>query len=256
MYKKILEEQLKGDIMEKKWTRTAFLLFLMLFFCSCAAAPKGEKSEKDSPEKKEMLQKSDEKKIETSDEKSLEKSDEKAIRKMAKEIAKDRDADFYQTGTREFNKGDFAEAIEAFKKAVDEDPKDYKSCYALGQSYEKLNKAKEAAEAYEEALKIKSDYLPAREAAGLLYFQQKKFQEAEVHLKEARTLKSEVAEIYYCLGEIEQRENACKTAIIAYNQALKLKPDYVAARNGLKAARAACSKKKSPQPSPKTITPR
>ena len=255
--------------MKKRWTKTAFLFFLVLMVCSCASAPKGEKSKNDSLEKKEGPQKIDETKIEQSDGKGLEKSDKKAIRKMAKEIAEDRDADFYQTGMTEFIKGDFKDAVEAFKKAVDEDRQDYKSYYALGQSYEKLNKAKEAAEAYEETLRIKSDYLPAREAAGLLYFKQKKFQLAETHLKEARTLKSEVAEVYYCLGEIEQREKACKTAIIAYKQALELNPDFVAARNGLKAAEAACRQKqlqqqKIPQPeqqqqspkTPKTIQPR
>ena len=219
--------------MKRRWTKTAFLLFLMLMVCSCATAPKEEKSDKAILEK--------------SEEKSLEKSDEKAIRKMAKEIAKDRGADFYQTGMKEFNEGDFKDAVIAFKKAVDENPKDYMSYYSLGQSYEKLNKANEAAEAYEEAVKIKSDYLPAREVLALLYFHQKKFQEAETHLKEARTLKSEVAEVYYCLGEIEQRENACRTAIIAYRQALKLNPDYVAARNGLKAAEAACRQKQLQQ---------
>ena len=227
--------------MKTKWTKTAFLLILMLLVCSCATAPKEEKSDKAILEK--------------SDEKGLEKSDEKAIKKMAREIAKDRAADFYQTGMREFNKGDFQDAVEAFQKAVGENRKDYKSYYALGQSYEKLNKAKEAAEAYEEVIKIKSDYLPAREVLALLYFHQKKFQEAETHLKEARTLKSEVAEVYYCLGEIEQRENACRTAIIAYKQALKLNPEYVAARNGLKAAEEACRQKQLQQ-APRTNQPR
>jgi tetratricopeptide (TPR) repeat protein len=227
--------------MKTRWIKTAFLLFLMLMVCSCATAPKEEKSDK------AILEKSDEKKIEKSEEKSLDKNDAKAIRKMAKEIAKDRSADFYQTGMTEFNEGDFKDAVIAFKKAVDENPKDYMSYYALGQSYEKLNKAKEATEAYEETVKIKADYLPAREALGLLYFHQKKIQEAEPHLKGARKLKSEMAEVYYCLGEIEQREHACKTAIIAYKQALKLDPDYVAARNGLKIAEEACRKKQLPQ---------
>jgi tetratricopeptide (TPR) repeat protein len=219
--------------MKRRWTKTLFLLFLMLMFCSCATAPKEEKSDKAILEK--------------SDEKGLEKSDEKAIKKMAKEIARDRSEDFFQKGMTEFNEGDFKDAVIAFKKAVDENPKDYMSYYALGQSNEKLNKAKEAIEAYEETVKIKADYLSAREALGLLYFHQKKIQEAETHLKEARTLKSEVAEVYYCLGEIEQREHACKTAIIAYKQVLKLDPDYVAARNGLKIAEEDCRKKQLPQ---------
>ncbi len=126
---------------------------------------------------------------------------------------------------------------------MEENPKDYQAYYALGRSYEKLNKSNEAEAAYEEAVKIKSDYLPAREALGLLYFHQMKFKEAEPHLKEARTLGSEVAEVYYGLGEIEQRENACVTAIIGYRQALKLNPDYLAARNGLKVAEDNCRQK-------------
>lgn len=245
----------QGDIMEKKWTKTALLIMLLLLVGSCVTAPNKEKSKNGSPEKKEVLQKSDQGKIEKTDVKSLEQNEAKAIRKMAKEIAKDRGADFYQNGMAEYNKGDFGDAVESFKKAVNENPKDYQSYYALGRSYEKLAKPAEAITSYEAVIKIKPDYLPAREAAGLLYFQQKKFQEAEGHLKLAGTLGSKTAEVYYCLGEIEQREKACKNAIIAYKEALKLNPDYVAARNGLKAAEAACRKKKSPPP-PKSGQPR
>ena len=130
--------------MKRRGTKTAFLLILMLMVCSCATAPKAEKADK------AILEKSDEKKIEKSDEKSLEKSEEKAIRKLAKEIAKDRAMDFYLKGMTEFNEGDFKDAIIAFNKAVGENPKDYQAYYALGRSYEKLNKAKEAEAAYEE----------------------------------------------------------------------------------------------------------
>ena len=77
-----------------------------------------------------------------------------------------------------------------------------------------------------------------------------KFKEAEPHLKEAGTLGSEVAEVYYGLGEIEQRKNACATAIIAYTQALKLNPDYLAARNGLKVAEDNCRQKQLPKQKP------
>jgi hypothetical protein len=37
-------------------------------------------------------------------------------------------------------------------------------------------------------------------------------------------LGSKIPEIYYCLGEIEQREHFCKTAIIAYKQVLSTGP--------------------------------
>ena len=156
--------------------------------------------------------------------------------------------DYYHKGMKEFKEGDFEEAIIEFKKAVAMDGKYFNAYYALGQSYEKKNKAKEAEDAYEEAVKIQPKNLSAREALGLNCFHQKKFKEAEHHLKEARRLGSKIPEVYYCLGEIEQREHACKTAIIAFRQALKLDPDYMAARNGLKAAEEACRQKQMPLP--------
>jgi Tfp pilus assembly protein PilF len=156
--------------------------------------------------------------------------------------------DFYHKGMKEFKEGDFEDAIIEFKKAVAMDGKYFKAYYALGQSYEKKNMAKEAEEAYEEAVKIQPKNLAAREALGLNCFHQKKYDEAEHNLKEARTLGSKIPEVYYCLGEIEQREHSCKTAIISFRQALKLDPDYMAARNGLKAAEEACRQKQMPLP--------
>jgi Tfp pilus assembly protein PilF len=179
-----------------------------------------------------------------------------------KEIKSEKESaeDYYHKGMKEYKEGDYEEATAAFKKAVEIDGKYFKAYYALGQSYEKRNKTKEAEEAYEEALKIDSKSLPVREALGLNYFRQKKYGEAEKHLKEARALGSKKAEVHYCLGEIEQREHSCKTAIVAFKQALKLDPDYMAARNGLKAAEEACRQKQKQQtpaaPQQKTIQPR
>ena len=155
---------------------------------------------------------------------------------------------------KEFTEGDFEDAIVEFKKALEKDHKYFKAYYALGQSYEKLNKASEAEAAFEEAVKLEPNNLSAREALGLNRFHQKKFDESENHLKLARTLGSKLPEIYYCLGEIEQREHFCKPAITAYKQALALDPDYLPARNGLKAAEADC-RKKHPVKKQRTVQP-
>lgn len=230
--------------MKTKWSKAAFIVLLALAMACCTTALKEEQSDKGIPEKNENLQKEDETKTEKLDLGRLDRSDEKTIRKMAKEITRERGEDFFLTGINEYNKGDFEDAVEAFSKAVNEDPKDFRSYFFLGQSHEKLNQAKEAAEAYLEAIKIRSNYLPAQEAVGLVYFQQRQFKEAETHLREAQKLGSKIAEVYYGLGEIEQRKDSCETAIIAYEQALRLNPDYLAARNGLKVAKYACRQKK------------
>jgi Tfp pilus assembly protein PilF len=160
--------------------------------------------------------------------------------------------DFYLRGMKEFKKGDYDEAASDFKTAVKMDPKYIKAYYALGQANEKMNKIKEAEDAYEQAVKIKSDYLPAREALGLICFRQKKFVEAEKSLEIASKHGSTLPEVYYSLGQIDQRENECKDAIVNYKKALKLDPDYLPAQNGLKAPEKDCK----PSQQPKSFRPR
>ncbi|MEW6186532.1 MAG: tetratricopeptide repeat protein [Thermodesulfobacteriota bacterium] len=183
----------------------------------------------------------------------LERKDLRAINKLAREIARERSEDFFLTGMREYNKGDFQDAYEAFSRAVVEDPKDYRSYFFLGQTHEQLRDPEKAVNDYKKALEVRPHYLPAQEALGLVNYKQKKFKEAEINLREAEKLGSKTAEVYYTLGEIEQRNDACEKAITAYEQALRLNPDYVAAQNGLKVAQFTCRQKQHQQEQEKQI---
>ena len=64
---------------------------------------------------------------------------------------------------KEFTEGDFEDAIVEFKKALGKDGKYFKAYYALGQAYEKLNKASAAEAAFEEAVKLEPNNLSAQE---------------------------------------------------------------------------------------------
>jgi Tfp pilus assembly protein PilF len=196
--------------MKREWMKCTVLLFVMLFACSCATTSKEEKKEI---------------------------KEEKVKEEKAKE---DSAEDLYLKGMKELKEGDYEDAAVEFKKALEKDGKYFNAYYALGQSYEKMNMAQEAENAFVEAVKLEPRNLAAREALGLNRFHQKKFGASEDHLKEARILGSKIPEVYYALGEIEQREKFCKTAIIAFKQALVLDPDYMPAKNGLIAAEAAC----------------
>lgn len=177
----------------------------------------------------------------------LDIKEQRALDRLAGKIARERSEDFFLTGMREFNKGDFQDALEAFARAVEEDAQDYRSYFFLGQTHEKLRDLEEAVSAYQKALAIRSQYLPAHESLGLVYYQQKKYSQAEIHLREAERLGSKTAEVYYYLGEIEQRNGDCEKAVAAYEQALMLNPDYMAAQNGLRAAQLICQGKKQPK---------
>jgi Tfp pilus assembly protein PilF len=199
-------------MMKRAWIKWSILLFVMLFAWSCAAT----KEEKREEKKEEVV------KVET-----------------AQEI--------YLKGMDEFKEGDFKDAVTLFKKVVEMDSNYFNAYYYLGLSYEKLDRAKEAESAFETAVKLEPKNLSAREALGLNRFHQKLYEKSEDHLKEARTLGSKLPEVYYCLGEIEQREHFCNTAIIAFKQSLALDPDYLPAKNGLIIAEAACRQKQQQQ---------
>ena len=263
--------------MKKMWMRLSVLLVLVLFTCSCAALSKKESSDEGDKTEKAVKKDKEEKK-DKKDKKDKESKKDKAD-KRDKDDMKDKDNkedkpykessyradDFYRKGLEEYKRGEFKNAADEFKKTIEKDGNHLLAYYALGLSYESLKRIKNAEEAYEEAVRIDPKHLPSREALGLLCFQMEKHQKAELHLKVARTLDSKVPEVYFALGEIEQMEKSCRTAIIAYKQALKLNPNYLEARNALKIAEADCRKKggkqtrqppKPAQPQPKTIQPR
>jgi tetratricopeptide (TPR) repeat protein len=254
--------------MKKTGIRLSVLLILVLFACGCASTPKGEPSDKkekaDTTEKKDKKDK--EEKADKADKTDKKDKVEKAGKSDTAPKEKNRADDYYRDGLEDYKKGEFKEAIEEFKKAIEKDSKHLLAYYGLGLTYESLKRTKEAEESYEEAIRIDPKHLPSREALGLAYFKMDKYKNAEPHLKAARTLDSKVPEVYFALGEIEQKEKACRTAIIAYKQALKLNPNYLEAHNALKIAEADCRKKKEKptiiiptkpaQQQPKTIQPK
>ena len=97
---------------------------------------------------------------------------------------------YFKDGMKDFRKGEYTEAIEDFQRVVQMEPNYVEAYYYMGQSYEKLGKRETAEKAYENAIAIDPRYVPAREAFGLLEYDQKEYRKAEKQLDAARDLGS------------------------------------------------------------------
>ena len=75
----------------------------------------------------------------------------------------------YDRGRNEANMGNWEKASELFRQAVKADPKHHAAYNMLGYALRKLNKPKEALEAYNRSLALKPDYAPALEYRGVAH---------------------------------------------------------------------------------------
>ena len=68
-----------------------------------------------------------------------------------------------EKGQRLYAEGEYVDASGAFRKAVREDPTDYRAWYGLGQSYDKAQSYHQAMQAYRTALDVRKQTAPGRE---------------------------------------------------------------------------------------------
>lgn len=68
-----------------------------------------------------------------------------------------------EQGQKLYAEGEYVDASGAFRKAVREDPTDYRSWYWLGQSYDKAQSYHQAMQAYRTALDVRKRTAPGRE---------------------------------------------------------------------------------------------
>lgn len=147
---------------------------------------------------------------------------------------------FFKEGMEDFRKGEFREAIEHFEHAIQMRPGYVEAYYFMGQAYENLHKDDPAEKAYKNAVSYDQRYLPAREALGLLEFEDKEYKEAEKQLEAAIGLGSTNAHVFYAAGRIDLSEKECRKAIKKLKEALRLDPDFHDAREWLDKAEDRC----------------
>ena len=122
--------------------------------------------------------------------------------------------------------GNYNNAVDAFSKAIELQPKSAEAYNNRGLAYHNLHQHKRAIEDYNEAIRLKPDYAEAYNNRGNDSYQH---QRAIADYNEAIRLKPDYAEAYNNRGNTYHKLGQHQRAINDYTKAIRLKPDLAGA---------------------------
>jgi tetratricopeptide (TPR) repeat protein len=125
-------------------------------------------------------------------------------------------------GRVKFKKKEFSTAIEFFGKAMAKDPYNLEYYLAMAQAYEKINEDGSASALYLEIIQKQPTFPGIYEITADALIRQKDFNEAIKVIKDGLSNNPQNAGLYFKLGEQYREIDKPKTAIAAYNEALKI----------------------------------
>ncbi len=134
-------------------------------------------------------------------------------------------------GTSSFALGKFREAADAYLQAIKLDDK-AETQYALGLTYEKLDRTGEEIIAYRRAIALKPDHAGAIEKLGLALYKQGRFADALVQFEQLRTYRPD-AKTYNLIGECQLELGKNGDSLESFNNAVAYDPDLEKARYNL-----------------------
>jgi len=126
-------------------------------------------------------------------------------------------------------RGNYEKAIEAYRMAVEINPK-YREAYNnLGYVYSELRRNEEALQMYKKVIELDPLFPQAYNNIGIAYSDSGNVEEAIKAYKKAIELWPYYAEAYNNLGTAYSRMGRSEEAIKAYEKAISIRPDYAAA---------------------------
>ena len=165
-------------------------------------------------------------------------------------------ANYYNLGIEEFEKENYAAAIEHYNTAIESDPNDALAYNNRGLAYIEVGESEQALADYDKAIELKPDYTEAYFNRGLAHFSlaplgwgnPEEVQKGIADLTKAIELNPEYVDAYYNRGLgynqfyhyyfkapafAEEMVGSHNMAVADFNKALELDPDYVLAYAGL-----------------------
>ncbi|PWT87492.1 MAG: hypothetical protein C5B54_12265 [Acidobacteria bacterium] len=138
-----------------------------------------------------------------------------------------------QIGVAQFTQHDFQSAAKTFQNLL-ETEKDIPLIYQyLGTCLTNLGRLDEAEAVYESALKRGIDSAVIRLNLGIVELQQKKYDSAQAELTNAIKMDRLNVTAYDRLGDLLRYQGKFDQAILNYEKAIEINPDYIYALNGL-----------------------
>ncbi len=115
-------------------------------------------------------------------------------------------------------------AVKLFKQVLEKDDKDFVAWTELGNLFFKEEKYPDSESAYQKAITLKSDFIPALVNLGKLQLSQKQFEPAVATLGRAVELEPNSAEAHHYLGESYLQAKKGTKAVEHLNKAIELAP--------------------------------
>ena len=120
-----------------------------------------------------------------------------------------------------------------FRHALDVTRGNWLAHYGLGVALEKAGRTQDAIGHYEQALRIRPDYMEAHNNLGNALGKAGRIQEAIGHYEQALRIRPDDAIVHYNMGRLYAADGKLREAIAQYKAALRLKPDYAKTYNNL-----------------------
>ena len=132
---------------------------------------------------------------------------------------------WYKLGLSYYEKGQYEEAINSFKKAVELKPNNDMNWYRLGRSYYDNGQYKEAINSFKKAVELKPNDAYNWLWLGLSYFFNEQYKEAINSLKKAVELNPNDANNWYWLGRSYNKNGEYEEAVNSLKKAVELNPN-------------------------------
>ncbi|TNC81204.1 MAG: hypothetical protein C9356_10065 [Oleiphilus sp.] len=131
---------------------------------------------------------------------------------------------FLRAGMANERTGNYADAVESYKKGLEAEPENVEILNSMGFSLFQLGKSNEAVASLEKALAIDPKHYKAHNNMALASIDMGELELAEIHYRESLAIEPQ-ASIYNDLGYVLELQGMTEDAVEAYRQALELDPD-------------------------------